>query len=157
MDKSILYFKRSSFFILFVFSIISAKGQTFSTNIISEDEVDNSANAIDGNLSTSATVRASTGIAVGIGGYAGHLEVEFPSTLPSNTTSYVKLDTEEDLLPLLLGGSLGGLLSDIVGVLLIGNQEFTVSIKNNAATVMEESSGDANPFATDTGCDQCGQ
>lgn len=149
MNKSILYFKRSSFFILFVLSIISAKGQTFATNIISEDEVDNSANAIDGNLSTAATVRASTGIALGIGAYAGHLEVGFPSTLTSNTTSYVKLETEEDLLPLLLGGNLGGLLSDILGTVLIGNQEFTVTVKNNAATVMEESSSDANPFTTD--------
>lgn len=149
MNKSILYFKRSSFFILFVLSVISAKGQTFATNIISEDEVDNSANAIDGNLSTTATVRASTGIALGIGAYAGHLEVEFPSTLTSNTTSYVKLETEEDLLPILLGGNLGGLLSDILGTVLIGNQEFMVTVKNNAATVMEESSSDANPFTTD--------
>lgn len=149
MDQLLLFSKKSLFLILLVLSVFSINGQTFATNIISEDEVDNSANAIDGNLSTSAAVRASTGIALGIGAYAGHLEVEFPSTLPSNTTSYVKLETEEDLLPLLLGGSLGGLLSDIVGVLLIGNQEFTVSVKNNAAVVMEESSGNSNPFTTD--------
>lgn len=133
----------------FVFIQFASFGQTFATDIISEDEVDNSANAVDGNLSTSGTVRASTGIALGIGAYAGHLEVEFPSTLPSNTTSYIKLETEDDLLPLLLGGSLGGLLSDIAGVVLIGNQEFTVTVKNNATTVMEESSSDANPFTTD--------
>lgn len=149
MNKSILYLKRSSFFILLVLSVISVKGQTFATNIISEDEVDNSANAIDGNLSTTATVRASTGIIIGIGGYDGHLELEFPSTLPSNTTSYVKLETEEDLLPYLLGGSLGGLLSDIVGVLLIGNQEFTVTVKNDDLDIIEESSSDASPFSTD--------
>ncbi|WP_234416251.1 gliding motility-associated C-terminal domain-containing protein [Flagellimonas amoyensis] len=130
-------------------SIYSINGQTFATTIISEDEVDNAANAIDGNLSTSATVRANSGVALGLGAYAGHLEMEFPSTLPTNTTSYVKLETEDDLLPLLLGGSLGGLLSDIVGVLLIGNQEFTVAVKNNAATVMEESSGDVSPFSSD--------
>lgn len=149
MDKSILYLKRTLFLISFVLLAIPVGAQTFATNIISEDEVDNSANAIDGDLTTAATVRASTGILIGIGGYDGHLELEFPSTLPPNTTSYVKLETEEDLLPYLLGGSLGGLLSDIVGVLLIGNQEFTVTVKDDDLDIIEESSSGASPFSTD--------
>ena len=137
------------FYVLLVFFHFSGIGQTFATTISSEDEVDLSANAIDGDLGTNADVRASTGILVGIGAYSGHLELEFPAALNQNTTSYVKLDTQDDLLPYLLGGSLGGLLSDIVGTLLIGNQEFTVTVKNNNVTVLEESSSDVNAFSTD--------
>lgn len=139
-------------YLLFIIALVSFQsllfGQTFATTISSESEVDISSNAIDGDLATSADVRASTGILAGIGAYSGHLELEFPTSLDPNTTSYVKLETEEDLLPYLLGGSLGGLLSDIGGVVLIGNQEFTVAAKNNNTTVWEESSSDANAFST---------
>ena len=53
------------------------------------------------------------------------------------------------LLPSLLGGSLGGLLSDLAGTLLIGNQEFTVTVKNGNTTILEELSNDSNPFSSD--------
>lgn len=147
--QSIIMTRYLLFYVLLVFFHFSAIGQTFATTVSSEDEVDLSSNAIDGDLATSADVRASTGILVGIGAYSGHLELEFPTILDQSTTSYVRLDTQDDLLPSLLGGSLGGLLSDIVGTLLIGNQEFTVTVKNNNATVLEESSSDVNAFSTD--------
>ncbi|MEW2920938.1 gliding motility-associated C-terminal domain-containing protein [Muricauda sp. ANG21] len=139
--------------LLFVIVLVSFQslvvGQTFATTISSESEVDVSSNAIDGDLGTSADVRASTGILAGIGAYSGHLELEFSTPLNPNTTSYVKLDTEQDLLPYLLGGSLGSLLSDIGGVVLIGNQEFTVTAKNNDANILEESSSAVNAFSSD--------
>lgn len=45
----------------------------------------NDLNAIDGDLSTSARVEASSGVLLGLGAYSGHIELEFPSTLPANT------------------------------------------------------------------------
>ena len=120
----------------------------FATNLISENEVDFSANAVDLNLSTEANIRASSGIALGIGAYSGHLEIQYPMGLDANTTSYLKIDTEEDLLPSLLGGSLGGLLADISGSLLIGNQEFSLEAKNGNDLILEGHSNVLGDFGT---------
>ncbi len=151
MEKVLQFPNKSIFVISLIFILVNwtVGAQTFATNITSESEVDNSANAIDGNLSSFASIRASSGIAIGIGSYDGHLEVEFPSTLAQNTQSFVKIETEDDLLPSLLGGSLGGILSDVLGAVLIGNQEFTVTIKNNDTEILEESSSDTDAFSTD--------
>lgn len=149
MDQVLLCLKKCLFTILILSINWTVGAQTFATTINSENEVDNSANAIDGNLSTQATIRASSGLALGAGAYDGHLELEFPSTLPSNTQSFVKIDTEDDLLPSLLGGSLGRLLADVLGTVLIGNQEFTVTISNNGAMLLQESSGSNNAFSSD--------
>jgi uncharacterized repeat protein (TIGR01451 family)/gliding motility-associated-like protein len=137
-----------SFFLL---NQVSAQSTPINAAIIAgQDNVDFSANAIDGNLSTKAVIRASSGILVTIGAYSGFLELQFPSTLPANTTSYVKIDTDDNLLPSLLGGSLGGLLSDVAGAVLIGNQEFTVQAKNNTTVVLEGNSQIANDFASNS-------
>ncbi|MFN3754968.1 gliding motility-associated C-terminal domain-containing protein [Flavobacterium sp.] len=119
----------------------------YATTITSQSNVDFASNATDGNLSTTARVRASSGIAIGIGAYSGHLELKFDSVLPANTTSYVKIQTDDNILPSLLGGSLGGLLSDVGGVLLVGNQEFTVEAKNGTTTVLIGNSQILNDFA----------
>ncbi len=120
----------------------------FATTISSQSNVDFSNNATDGNLSTRARVRASSGIALGIGAYSGHLEIRFPSELPANTTSFVKIQTDDNLLPALLGGSLGGLLSNVLGGVLVGNQEFTVQAKNGNAVVLEGNSQIVSQFST---------
>ncbi|WP_284652232.1 Ig-like domain-containing protein [Flavobacterium terrisoli] len=119
----------------------------YATTITSQDNVDFSANATDGDLSTRARIRASSGIAIGIGAYSGHLELKFDSVLPANTTSYFKIQTDDNILPSLLGGSLGGLLADVGGVLLIGNQEFTVEAKNGSTSVLLGHSQIINDFA----------
>ncbi|HMI08527.1 MAG TPA: hypothetical protein VK528_13340, partial [Flavobacterium sp.] len=120
----------------------------YATTISSQDNVDLSANAVDGNLASRARVRASSGLLLGIGAYSGHLELQFPTMLPANTTSFVKINTDDDLLPSLLGGTLGGLLSDVVGTLLIGNQEFTVQAKNGNTVVLQGESQVSNDFAS---------
>jgi gliding motility-associated-like protein/uncharacterized repeat protein (TIGR01451 family) len=136
-------------FTLFANQIIFAQSIPVNASVISSsNEVDFSSNAIDGNLATKAEIRASTGVLLGVGAYSGFLELEFPTILPANTTSYVKIDTDDNLLPALLGGSLGGLLSDVLGTVLIGNQEFTVQAKNGSAVVLEGNSQIANDFAT---------
>jgi len=119
----------------------------YATTISSQNNVDFSTNAIDGDVTTMARIRASSGIAIGIGAYSGHLELKFDSVLPANTTSYVKIQTDDNILPSLLGGTLGGLLSDVTGVVLIGNQEFTVEAKNGATSVLLGQSQIINDFA----------
>ena len=100
-----------------------------SATISNASHVDNPTNAYDGNAATLANVKANSGLALGLGAYNGYIELQFPSTLPANTTSYVKIQTEDDLLNALLGGTLGGLLADVLGVVLTGSQEFTVQAK----------------------------
>ncbi|UPQ78476.1 gliding motility-associated C-terminal domain-containing protein [Flavobacterium azooxidireducens] len=135
-------------YIAFQHGIHAQSVPEFATTISSQSNVDFSNNSIDGNLTTRARVRASSGIALGIGAYSGHLEIQFPSTLPANTTSFVKIQTDDNLLPALLGGSLGGLLSDVVGGILIGNQEFTVQAKNGGSVVLEGNSQIISQFST---------
>jgi len=120
----------------------------YATSILNESNVDNSSASIDGNLTTRARIRASSGVAIGIGAYSGNLEIQFPTTIPANTTTYVKIQTEDNILPSLLGGSLGTLLSNALGTALIGNQQFTVEAKNGATVVLQGRSEFANEFAT---------
>ena len=137
-------------FLFSLFCVLSyAQDMVYSTTISSESEVDLSSNAIDGSLTTNASIRANSGIALGIGAYSGHLELSYLSVLPANTTSYIKLETEDDILSSLLGGNLGGLLSDIVGVLLIGNQEFSVEARNGIDVTFETGSDVAGAFSSD--------
>lgn len=105
---------------------------------------DNVPQSYDQNMTTAAQVRASTGILVGVGQYSGYVELQYPGLVPANTTSYVKITTDDNLLPSLLGGSLGGLLANVLGAVLIGNQEFTVEAKNNTTVVLD---GDSNVVA----------
>ena len=136
-------------FVVFLISIQSAFGQQqFATTISSESQVDNSNQAIDASLLSSAVVNANSGLALGIGAYSGYLELEFPNQIPANQTSYIRLDTEDDLLPYLLGGNLGELLADVAGLVILGNQEFSVDVKNNNTTILQEDSGVANSFVT---------
>ncbi len=135
--------------LLFATQVINAQSvPIYGTTIISQSNTDFSNNATDQNLATRARVRASSGIAFGIGAYSGHLEIQFPSTLPANTTSFIKIQTDDNLLPALLGGSLGKVLSDVLGGVLVGNQEFTIQAKNNNAVVLEGNSQIAADFAT---------
>ena len=136
---------------LFLLQISYSQSTIVSANFVSDqNNVDGAANAVDASLTTKAQIRASSGIIIGVGAYSGSLELQFPTLLPANTTSFVKIDTDENLLPSLLGGSLGGLLSNVSGAVLIGNQEFTVQAKNNTSVVLEGNSQIANDFSTNS-------
>jgi len=146
------YFLYSPILILLLFyhNPLSAQStRVYATAISGESNTDLSANAVDGNLATKANVRASSGLALGIGAYSGYIELEYATPLPANTTSYIKIQTDENLLPALLGGSLGGLLSNVLGSVLIGNQEFTVQAKNGNDVLLQGDSQDIGEFATE--------
>ena len=145
--------KKQILFLLFAVAFFlnpytgSAQTRVYATSATSF-QADNVPQSYDQNMTTAAQVRASSGIAVGIGQYSGYVELQYPSLLPANTTSYVKITTDDNLLPSLLGGNLGGLLADVLGAVLIGNQEFTVDAKNNSTVVL---SGDSNVTADFSG------
>lgn len=120
--------------------------QTIYTNtVVSESNVTMSAHSIDANPSTNSELESGTGIIIGIGSYSSHIELSFPSLVPANQTSFVRIETEDNILSSLLGGTLGNLLSGITGVALVGNQEFSVQVKNGASVVLSGNS--TNPVS----------
>jgi len=112
-------------------------------------QADNVPQSYDQSMTTSAQVRANSGLLLGAGAYSGYVELQYPTTLPANTTSYVKITTDDNLLPALLGGNLGGLLANVLGAVLIGNQEFTIEAKNGATVVLDGDSNVVADFAGD--------
>ena len=84
--------------LLFFYAFTQAQDKVYADAVFNESAVDLSNNAIDSNLTTSATILANSGVALGIGAYDGYLELLYPSTLPANTTSYLKVESEDDLL-----------------------------------------------------------
>src|SRR5690606_17662790 len=149
METSFTYPKSS--FLRFIYTLVlvplllvspvlvaEVMGQTkvFVKSIESQSNVDNANNVLVGQGSatenTFATVNSSTVLIVGT--TPGHIEQDFDETLPANTTSYVRIGVDDaGLLNALLGGSLGTLLDDVVGVLL-GNHSFEVDVKNSTGT-----------------------
>ena len=134
------------FFLLLTYEGLYAQTLVYAQTVSSEIETDNSLNAIDQNQSTYATVRASTGVALGIGSYSGHLELEFPTTIPANTTTYVKVECDDNLFDVLISGGLGTLVSDVLGIILIGNQEITIQAKMNNTVLLTGHSEVPNHF-----------
>ncbi|HUH46093.1 MAG TPA: hypothetical protein VLZ54_02975, partial [Arenibacter sp.] len=134
-------------FFLALFNV-TAQTMVFANVVSSEKHTDNSSRAL-GNLADKAQIRASSGLILGAVGYSGHLELRFPGQVPANTTTYIKIDADHNLFPALLGGSLGNLLSNVLGVVLIGNQEFTVEARNNKTILIRGNSERNNDFAAD--------
>ncbi|SCY07182.1 conserved repeat domain-containing protein/gliding motility-associated C-terminal domain-containing protein [Nonlabens sp. Hel1_33_55] len=111
---------------LLISSPALAQVKTFATQIVNEENVSNSNAVLTPNEGDFATLNSYGGIAVGVGSYKGDLEVSFPSTVPANTTSYIKIDFDNDILNYLLGGSLGNLAADLVGNIALGDHRFEV-------------------------------
>lgn len=108
--------------------------------------VQNQTNAtLDDN--TYARLLASPGLAVGLGSYQGVIELQFPSTIPADQWSYVRIGADNTLLRALLGGSLGNTLGTILGGVLLGNQEFEIDVRNNTTSVLTRTN--TQGFSTD--------
>jgi hypothetical protein len=129
---------------------IYASTATTSNTALSPNEVVGPGLAHDGNLTTSAVVKANAGGLLGLGAFNGYIDLQFPGNVPANTTTYVKITTEDNLLPALLGGSLGNLLANVLGAVLIGNQEFSVEANlNGGAAIISGNSQVNGSFAGD--------
>jgi gliding motility-associated-like protein/uncharacterized repeat protein (TIGR01451 family) len=73
----------------------------------------------------------------------GELKLEFPSTVPANSTTFIKVDDlEKGLYDALLGGTLGDLLADAGGITSYGDHYVTVSALDSIGEVVAEGSTD---------------
>ncbi|RYE22827.1 MAG: hypothetical protein EOP51_12275, partial [Sphingobacteriales bacterium] len=123
---------------------ISSYAQTknyATTATVKANQVDNPNNATT-DANNFATVK-SRGGTLGLGKFSGELELKFPSVLPANTTSYIRLDSDSDILNALLGGNLGGLLANVVGNVLLGDHVFEVGARNAAGSTLISGSSSA--------------
>ncbi len=98
--------------------------------------VDNAANALTADETTFATVKSSGGVLIGIGSYAGEIELKFPNTVAAGTTSFIRIDADPTLLNQLLGGNLGGLLAGVVGGVVLGNHSIEAGARNSTGTTV---------------------
>ncbi|RZL61457.1 MAG: hypothetical protein EOO93_13250, partial [Pedobacter sp.] len=116
-----------------------AQTKNYATTATIATNVDLPNNATNG-ANTFATVR-SRGATLILGGYSGQLELQFPTVLPANTTTYMRLDFDPDVLNALLGGNLGGLLADVLGNVVLGNHVFEVGARRaNGTTIFSGTS-----------------
>jgi len=105
-------------------------GQEIANSVISSDNVDNPKNAVNFD-ETFARLNSDAGFALGIGSETGILELGYPETLSAGTTSYIRLDFDDDILNTLLQGSLGEFIVDITSTLILGNHYFEIQPKFN--------------------------
>ena len=98
--------------------------------------VENASNAITSDPNTFATVKSSGGLALGIGSYAGEIEIKFPATVAGGTTSFIRIDADPTLLNQLLGGNLGGLLAGVAGGVVLGNHSIETGARNSSGTTV---------------------
>ncbi|MGG5505616.1 MULTISPECIES: DUF11 domain-containing protein [unclassified Myroides] len=128
-------FMRMLLFLVLLVPLVHGYGQhrVFARTLGSYTNVDNQNNAVDGNLTTSATLNASSS--------NGVLEVKFNEDIQSNQSVFIKVraDDENKLLTPLLGGTLGGLLDGLLDGLL-GHHVFTIEAYHNSTSVLSETS-----------------
>src|SRR5690606_830060 len=105
--------------------------------------------AIDGDYNSYATMRADAGILFGISNQPSVLELKFGSSVPANTTSYLRIGDDAGLLESLLSGSLGEVVYGLLNNVALGDNYFIVRAKNGTNTVLEGSS--RNGFADANG------
>ncbi|MDR7132628.1 adhesin/invasin, partial [Algoriphagus sp. 4150] len=97
--------------------------------LISAANADNLQNLFDGNFNSFATINSSGGLlGTGLGAFSGHVTLGYGDgvIVPAGTTSYMRIDAEDGLLNALLGGSIGGVLSDLLNTVILGNHYFDV-------------------------------
>ncbi|WP_339876588.1 hypothetical protein [uncultured Algoriphagus sp.] len=99
----------------------------------------NNAKADDGLYSR---MYANSGAIAGLGSYKSVLDLGFGHTIPANTTTYIRINGDESLFQSLLGGSLGDLLSEVLGSVLFGQQEIIIEARTSSYPVLSRSSID---------------
>ncbi|MDM1396903.1 DUF11 domain-containing protein [Myroides odoratimimus] len=101
--------------------------------------VDFVTNAIDGNNETFATLYANNGSLLSALPSSGMIELAYNQKVAAHTTSYIRIDSDKDVLEALLGGTLGKLVDGVAG-LLLGDHYFEVEAFSNGVSVSKSSS-----------------
>lgn len=81
-----------------------------------------------------ARLYASPGLLAGLLKYKGGIELTFPQDIPAEQWSYVSIAADNGFLRALLGGSLGEALGNVVGAVLLGNQEIEIEALHNTTS-----------------------
>jgi uncharacterized repeat protein (TIGR01451 family) len=112
------------------------------------ENVDFSMRAVDGNNESFATMYASQNGLLGLGAKGGVLQMKYNEIVPANATSYIRIDTDKDVLKTLLGGTIGTVVKGITGILL-GDHYFEIEAHNGNNSITKGSS--INGFDNVTG------
>ncbi|WP_199121341.1 putative Ig domain-containing protein, partial [Pedobacter sp. ASV28] len=116
--------------------------------IIKSNQIDDKDNATKDD-NTFATVKSYGGLIGGAFKYSGELELKFPTDVPANRTTFIRIDFNADVLNALLGGNLGSSLADLVGTLVLGNHYFVVGARNSLNQEVAKGSSSGSFSATD--------
>ncbi|MCS4237191.1 putative repeat protein (TIGR01451 family) [Myroides gitamensis] len=108
-----------------------------ATELLDASNVNDINNLFDGNFDSYATLQSGAGFLLGLGNkYEGYVEMGYATSVPANTTSYVRIDFENTALEKLISGSLGNLVTGILNGLVFGNHDFEVQVKNEQGNVI---------------------
>ncbi|QIL38957.1 T9SS type B sorting domain-containing protein [Pedobacter sp. HDW13] len=116
-----------------------AQTKVFANTVSAQSHVDNATNATLNN-NNFATVNSYGGALLGLGSYNGELELKYPAAVSAGITSYIRIDFDGDILNRLLGGSLGGLLANVGGTVVLGNHSFEIGARNGSTSILSGSS-----------------
>ncbi|MHC5202090.1 COG1361 family protein [Myroides sp. LJL119] len=121
-----------------------------SSILLEDSNVDFGNLAVDQNNESYATLVASNGPILNVGGTQAMIHMGYGKTLAANTTSYIRIDSDKDLLDALLSGSLGKVVAG-VGEALLGSHVITVQAYNDQDEVLKATSGDGFESSTNGG------
>src|SRR5690554_4715115 len=101
-----------------------------------QDRVQNKENAIDNDETTFANLTANAGLLAGIGSHYSELTLDYNTAIESNPKYFVKISSPDfnNLLGVLLGGSLGNLLADLGDILLFGDASAEFELYNTTSS-----------------------
>ncbi|WP_430614923.1 hypothetical protein [Flavobacterium sp. JP2137] len=119
-----------------------------ASTVISASNADLAANIVDGNHNSYAVIRSKGGVLGNAGAYEGHVEIGFPggANVVAGTTSYIRIDTDATLLQALLAGSVGGVVGEILGNVILGDHFFKVELRGADGNI-KLTGRSANSFA----------
>ncbi|KGO84884.1 hypothetical protein Q765_19140 [Flavobacterium rivuli WB 3.3-2 = DSM 21788] len=123
--------------------------QFATTYVTSAYVVGSTAGANDTDLATSAKLRSNVVLAIPPIIQASYtesfIELQYPAPISADVTTYIKIGmTDNSLLTGLIGGNLGNLVNNVVGV-VAGQQGITVEAKNGATVAFASSSNFGQP------------
>jgi adhesin/invasin len=100
--------------------------------LVDAENADDIDNLFDTDFDSFATLNSGAQGLLGLGGkYAGFVELGYSQTVPAGTTSYIRIDFDQDILNALVGGSLGNVVTGLLNNLLLGDHFFEVEVKQN--------------------------